>query len=120
MDIVFLRIGADGSVAADFGELPDRRRHMHRRPGGRGRFIFDDFLSPPLLRAYDGLLVDAVGNLWVKECLMGRETPPGGARWWVFDSTGVLRAAVRMPPVEIRQTEENPGMTSERGTAIWR
>jgi hypothetical protein len=63
---------------------------------------------PPRLRAHDGFLVDAVGNMWVKEYLMGRDPPPAGARWWVFDSTGVLRRAVRMPHIDTRQTEENP------------
>jgi hypothetical protein len=188
----FRRIALDGSIAADYGELPDRRRFQHRRGGGRGLFIFDDFLSPPywavrgtrfyfadsrsfevrifsgdgrlerivraeiaqgkpedlperrlrphlgtdpipdhiryqlrgreedfaaawraadrqpLLRAHDGILVDAVGNIWIREYLMGRPTPAAGARWWVFDSTGVLRHAVRMPPVEIRLTDDKP------------
>jgi hypothetical protein len=62
----------------------------------------------PLLRAHDGMLVDAVGNIWIREYLMGRPLPAPGARWWVFDSTGVLRHAVRMPPVEIRQTDADP------------
>jgi len=63
---------------------------------------------PPLLRAYDGFLVDAVGNLWIKEYLVGKPAPPSGARWWVFDSTGVLRHSVRIPPIDVRQTRENP------------
>ena len=52
---------------------------------------------PERLRAYDGLIVDRVGNVWIREYLVGRGPSPRGERWWVFDSLGVLRHAVRVP-----------------------
>ena len=54
---------------------------------------------PARLRAYDGLIVDRVGNVWIREYLVGRPPPPTGERWWVFDSTGTLRHGVRLPSV---------------------
>lgn len=54
---------------------------------------------PPRLRAYDGLSVDAVGNVWIREYLAGQEPAAAGERWWVFDSTGGLTHALRVPRI---------------------
>jgi hypothetical protein len=53
---------------------------------------------PERLPAFDGLNVDRVGNIWVREFVpFWVTTPRRTARWWVFDSTGVLRHTVFMP-----------------------
>jgi hypothetical protein len=53
---------------------------------------------PDTFPAFSDLLVDAADNIWVREYLpasrLGTERP----RWFVFDSVGVLRRSLRLPP----------------------
>jgi 6-bladed beta-propeller protein len=54
---------------------------------------------PEYLPAFSELVVDRIGNLWVREYSRPRTDPP--ARWLVFDSTGTLHRALRLPPLTI-------------------
>jgi hypothetical protein len=73
----------------------------------REQAVFDAFLElerrstrPDRLRAYAGVELDAVGNMWVGEYRphwIGISELGSSARWWVFDKDGVLRRAVRVP-----------------------
>jgi hypothetical protein len=55
---------------------------------------------PEHLPAFGGFLVDALGNIWVREFRepYERET---AERWFVFDSAGVLRYSLRMPHLDL-------------------
>jgi hypothetical protein len=56
--------------------------------------LLQDMPIPSTMPAFDGMLADKVGNLWVSEYLRPGEAPP---RWSVFDSTGVLLGTVQTP-----------------------
>jgi hypothetical protein len=76
-----------------------------RIPGGPTAAVVDQFEEeawraaprPSRLRAYDGLVVDRLGNAWLKEYSPAGDTAAAGDRWWVFDSVGTLRHSVRLP-----------------------
>lgn len=76
-------------------ELPPRAREFWR-----GRLGPND--NPPSLPAYDAMLADAAGRLWVREYRQPGET---GNDWSVFDTAGVWLGNVSLPvgftPVEI-------------------
>ncbi len=57
---------------------------------------------PDTFPAFSDLLVDAPGNIWVREYVPGRYMTEIRPRWFVFDSTGALRWAIRSPPAMIR------------------
>ena len=58
---------------------------------------------PERLPAFMGFQVDRAGNMWVMEYVpYWSQRPRSPNRWWVFDSTGVLRNTVFLPL--IRQT----------------
>jgi hypothetical protein len=46
--------------------------------------------------AFGNFIADVHGNLWVQE--NARATSPVTGRWFVFDTTGVLRRTVWVPP----------------------
>jgi hypothetical protein len=100
---------ADGSlrriVRADYQQARPPDLPMREMSGNR-EFNATDFAAawaraakPDLLRAYDGLHVDLQGQIWLREYTVGQPAPPRGERWWVFDSTGVVRGSARVPPV---------------------
>ena len=76
-----------------------------KSPGGPSPALVDQFEEeawravprPSRLRAYDGLVVDRLGNAWLKEYSVADDSASSGDRWWVFDSLGTLRHSVRLP-----------------------
>ncbi len=67
------------------------------RPGARPamRREFADMTLPGTRPAYSELLVDAAGNLWVREFNPMRDATQ---RWLVFDETGVWLGRITFPP----------------------
>jgi 6-bladed beta-propeller len=93
----------------DTANLPTSIRAFAKAIDDFERTAWRNASRPAHLRAYDGFIVDQAGNVWVKEYTVGRDSPPAGARWFVFDSLGVLRHAVRLPPgLVIEQTDTSP------------
>jgi hypothetical protein len=68
----------------------------------RAKRVFAEMPYPDHMPAYQHLIVDAQGNLWVEEYRRPTDTRPV---WTVFDSTGQMLGAVTMPerffPLEI-------------------
>ncbi|CAN5804612.1 hypothetical protein BH23GEM3_BH23GEM3_26150 [soil metagenome] len=52
---------------------------------------------PEVLRPYDALIVDAEGDLWVKDAELPRHWEER-SRWRVYSPAGELRAVVELPP----------------------
>ena len=50
---------------------------------------------PETMPAYEGVIVDEEGNLWVEEYRAPGDEQP---RWTVFDSTGVMLGLIETPP----------------------
>jgi hypothetical protein len=53
---------------------------------------------PERLPAFGQFLVDANGNLWIEEY---KEATAPSSRWFVFDTTGVLRYSLRLPKLRL-------------------
>ena len=70
---------------------------------------------PERMPAFAGFTVDRAGNMWVREFTPFWTASTPTARWWVFDSAGVLQRSVRLP--RIRQTMHYLG-GSYRGPEI--
>jgi hypothetical protein len=110
-------------VRADYEQLvppspiPEQKRGSFEvaivgRPGGRIvgpsdpriRAALDDRRKatiPERMHAYAGFQVDRAGNMWVREYIpYWIDSERSAHRWWVFDSTGVLRHTVFVPPVQ--------------------
>lgn len=49
----------------------------------------------PVRGVSDAIIVDDLGNVWVRELWRDRETP---SRWWVFDANGHHTATSTVPP----------------------
>jgi hypothetical protein len=58
---------------------------------------------PPHSPASDRILIDRVGNLWVRSTQLGSDDRPV---WFVFDSVGVLQRSLRSRH-DIRQIDED-------------
>jgi hypothetical protein len=57
--------------------------------------MYADMPFPETMPAYEGVIVDEEGNLWVEEYRAPGDEQP---RWTVFDSTGVMLGLIETPP----------------------
>lgn len=81
---------------AEFKEMRDRELADAKTPEERSQTqqTFDLTPRPALRPAYDGLVLDDRGRLWLREWA-GANTGPD--RWWVFGRDGALLGSVAMP-----------------------
>jgi hypothetical protein len=70
---------------------------------------------PPLLRAFQGMTADQDGNVWVRDYVPPWEQAPGRDRWLIIDSAGILRRAVRIPPISGSSLSPNIPAVIEAG-----
>ena len=81
---------------ADIAAMREERLGGDVPPGMRQTMV--DVLDATPIRetmpAYDGVLVDRIGNLWVEEYRRPGDTVP---RWTVFDTQGVMLGSLTVP-----------------------
>jgi hypothetical protein len=72
----------------------ERRMLLERRGGEEWKKLADEMPTPDRKPAFEGLIVDSFGNLWVKEYSSYR---PETVRYRVYDSDGQRLGTVRLP-----------------------
>jgi hypothetical protein len=87
-----LELALDAEDREDFVGGRLARLPAEDRAGERARLEAMPF--PETRPAFGGLLADDVGNLWVGDWILARETPE---RWKVFDATGRWLGVVEVP-----------------------
>jgi hypothetical protein len=89
------RSDVDRARAAALADIRERDAQITRMTGAQWPGGDDDLPRRPTIPAFDQLVVDAQGYLWVRDFVVDRAAP---SRWSVFDVEGRWLGTLDLPP----------------------
>jgi hypothetical protein len=81
--------------AAALSDRRDRDAQISRMTGAPAPASAEPLPSRPTMPAFDHLIVDSEGYLWVRDFVVDRAAP---SRWSIFDASGAWLGTVELPP----------------------